>query len=183
MDGGCRAICACMARPARRRSSGSGEARQKLSRRSPESRHSRQRVNSSGVCRAIVRVAITTTAFGFKQTQHKLARFRQTNKNQPHMHHDVLEFPDGEQVLLTCLQVNQLATVLQLPAAPKTEAEAKEQERVAFVEYAALKEQERAAQERAALFVEYAALREQERAAQESERHLSAKTQCPQDGG
>jgi hypothetical protein len=128
-------------------------------------------------------VAITTTAFGFKQTQHKLARFRQTNKNQPHMHHDVLEFPDGEQVLLTCLQVNQLATVLQLPAAPKTEAEAKEQERVAFVEYAALKEQERAAQERAALFVEYAALREQERAAQESERHLSAKTQCPQDGG
>jgi hypothetical protein len=49
-------------------------------------------------------VAITTTAFGFKQTQHKLARFRQTNKNQPHMHHDVLEFPDGEQVLLTCLK-------------------------------------------------------------------------------
>jgi hypothetical protein len=71
--------------------------------------------------------------YGFKQTQHKLARFRQINKEVKHTHHDVLEFPDGEQVLLTSLQINQFATVLQLPAPPKTEAEAKEQKRAEFV--------------------------------------------------
>ena len=64
---------------------------------------------------------------------HKTAIFRQINKHQPLMHHDCLELPDGEQMLLTYLDLGQRATVLQLPAAPKTVEEAKDQERVAVV--------------------------------------------------
>jgi len=51
-----------------------------------------------------------------KQVGHKVARFRQINKDQPNVHHDALEFPDGQIVLLTRLCENQHATVLQLPA-------------------------------------------------------------------
>jgi len=61
------------------------------------------------------------------------ALFRQINKDNRFQHHDALEFPDGQQVLLTTLIEGQTATVLQLPAAPKTEQEAKEQERLAIV--------------------------------------------------
>jgi len=64
---------------------------------------------------------------------HRTAIFRQINKAQPHMHHDCLELPDGKQVLLTFLQEGQTATVLQLPAQPKNEEEAKEQERLEIV--------------------------------------------------
>ena len=63
----------------------------------------------------------------------RLARFRQINMDQPCVHHDALEFPDGRIVLLTLLSEGQAASVLQLPAQPKTEAEAREQERVGFV--------------------------------------------------
>ncbi len=63
-------------------------------------------------------------------TTHKTAIFRQINKDSEHMHHDCLEFPDGSQVLLTQLESGQHATILQLPAAPKTEQEAKDQERL-----------------------------------------------------
>jgi hypothetical protein len=63
----------------------------------------------------------------------KVARFRQVKKDQPHVHHDALEFPDGQFVLLTCLCQGQHAIVLQLPAAPRTEEEAEEQKRVAVV--------------------------------------------------
>ena len=48
---------------------------------------------------------------------HKTAIFRQVNIDCPHAHHDALEFPDGEIVLLTYLMEGQQATVLQLPAA------------------------------------------------------------------
>ena len=37
-------------------------------------------------------------------------------------HHDALEFPDGQVVLLSRLCVGQRATVLQLPAAARPEA-------------------------------------------------------------
>jgi hypothetical protein len=37
----------------------------------------------------------------------------------PCTHHDALEFPDGQIVLLTHLRAGQRATVLQLPAQPK----------------------------------------------------------------
>jgi hypothetical protein len=63
----------------------------------------------------------------------KVARFRQVKKDQPHVHHDALEFPDGQIVLLTKLCEGQRAIVLQLPAAPHTEREAEEQKRVATV--------------------------------------------------
>jgi hypothetical protein len=61
-----------------------------------------------------------------------LAIFRQIDKDQLRAHHDALEFPDGRVVLLTMLCDGQEATVLQLPAEPKTEAEAEEQKRVAY---------------------------------------------------
>jgi hypothetical protein len=46
---------------------------------------------------------------------HKVARFRQIDKERANVHHDALEFPDGEVVLLTQLCEGQHATVLQLP--------------------------------------------------------------------
>jgi hypothetical protein len=46
--------------------------------------------------------------------------------------HDALKFPDGAFVLLTDLHEGQQATVLQLPAQPKTPAEAKAQTRVIY---------------------------------------------------
>jgi hypothetical protein len=47
----------------------------------------------------------------------KTAIFRQINQDNPVAHHDALEFPDGQIVLLTLLEEGQHATVLQLPAA------------------------------------------------------------------
>jgi hypothetical protein len=64
---------------------------------------------------------------------HTTAIFRQINKDNPRTHHDALEFPDGETVLLTDVLEGQEATVLQLPAQPATAAEVKAQERVAHV--------------------------------------------------
>jgi hypothetical protein len=73
--------------------------------------------------------------FGLKVTtlNHKTAIFRQVNKDEPRAHHDALEFPDGQMVLLTDMLEGQEATVLQLPAQPATAAEAKDQERAAYV--------------------------------------------------
>jgi hypothetical protein len=65
--------------------------------------------------------------------KHKTAIFRQVNKEKVAAHHDALEFPDGHIVLLTCVREGQEATVLQLPAEPKTAVEADAQKRVAFV--------------------------------------------------
>jgi hypothetical protein len=39
--------------------------------------------------------------WGSKKATHQTAIFRQINKDIPHRHHDALEFPDGETVLLT----------------------------------------------------------------------------------
>jgi len=57
------------------------------------------------------------------RTASKVARFRQINLLEPRSHHDALEFPDGQLVLLSRLVPGQCATVLQLPA-PGTVAEA-----------------------------------------------------------
>jgi hypothetical protein len=65
--------------------------------------------------------------------KHKTAIFRQINKNRVVAHHDALEFPDGQIVLLTSLSEDQQATVLQLPAEPKTVAESETQRRAAYV--------------------------------------------------
>jgi hypothetical protein len=64
---------------------------------------------------------------------HTTAIFRQINKDNPHIHHDALEFPNGQTVLLTDVFEDHEATVLQLPALPAAAAEAKAQERVAHV--------------------------------------------------
>ncbi|HET9902833.1 MAG TPA: hypothetical protein VFQ27_03935 [Xanthobacteraceae bacterium] len=57
--------------------------------------------------------------FGNHDLRQSVARFRQVNLNQEHAHHDALEFPDGQIVLLTRLREGQYATVLQLPAQPQ----------------------------------------------------------------
>jgi hypothetical protein len=57
-------------------------------------------------------------ALGFfpnKKRHESVARFRQINPDSPYEHHDALEFPKGQVVLLTRLCVGQHATVLQLP--------------------------------------------------------------------
>jgi hypothetical protein len=58
-----------------------------------------------------------------KLIEHKTAIFRQINKDKVAVHHDALEFPDGRIVFLTTLCGGQQATVLQLPAEPKTGVE------------------------------------------------------------
>jgi hypothetical protein len=54
--------------------------------------------------------------FGKARVEHKVARFRQINMDDPHVHHDALEFPGGQIVMVTRLMPRQRATVLQLPA-------------------------------------------------------------------
>jgi len=49
--------------------------------------------------------------------RHRTAIFRQVNMDRSATHHDALEFPDGQVVLLTFLKLRQQATVLQLPVA------------------------------------------------------------------
>jgi hypothetical protein len=71
--------------------------------------------------------------WGSKTAVHKTAIFRQINKDIAHRHHDALEFPDGEIVLLTELCEGQEATVLQLPAVPTTQEEVEAQTRVTYV--------------------------------------------------
>jgi hypothetical protein len=63
----------------------------------------------------------------------KVARFRQINVGRPMVHHDALEFPDGETVLLARLCEGQHATVLQLPASPHPVNAADRQKRDSLV--------------------------------------------------
>jgi hypothetical protein len=59
-------------------------------------------------------------AFGIlpaRKIGYRLARFRQIDMKNPRTHHDALEFPDGQIVLLTRLSEGQHATILQLPVA------------------------------------------------------------------
>jgi hypothetical protein len=67
-----------------------------------------------------------------KLTQ-KVALFRQINQGEPMSHHDALEFPDGEIVLLTRLCEGQRARVLQLPVTPRPVNAAHEQRRDSIV--------------------------------------------------
>jgi hypothetical protein len=57
--------------------------------------------------------------FGRSRVEHRVARFRQMNMDDPHVHHDALEFPGGQIVMLTRLIPGQRASVLQLPASPQ----------------------------------------------------------------
>jgi hypothetical protein len=68
-----------------------------------------------------------------KVIKHKTAIFRQVNKERLAAHHDALEFPDGQVMLLTLLSEGQQATVLQLPAQPKTTEDGAIAQRVAYI--------------------------------------------------
>ncbi len=61
-------------------------------------------------------------AWPFSKIKFTTAIFRQVNRDKPTTHHDALEFPDGQIVLLTFLQEGQEATVLQLPASAGVKA-------------------------------------------------------------
>jgi hypothetical protein len=65
--------------------------------------------------------------------KHRTAIFRQINRQRVSAHHDALEFPDGDRVLLTLLCEGQQATVLQLPAPPKNATDSETQQRAAYV--------------------------------------------------
>jgi len=57
--------------------------------------------------------------YGFlpnRRMKERVARFREINRDRPNVHHDALEFPNGEVVPLTRMAEGQSATVLQLPA-------------------------------------------------------------------
>jgi hypothetical protein len=82
-------------------------------------------------------------ALGFfpnKKLRENVARFRQINLDNPYEHHDALEFPSGQVVLLTRLCAGQRAKVIQLPAGAQPPEGANEGEgapevrRVTFVE-------------------------------------------------
>jgi hypothetical protein len=64
--------------------------------------------------------------FGKARVEHRVARFRQVNMDDPHVHHDALEFPGGQIVMVTRLTPGQRATVLQLPASARDHAQPKE---------------------------------------------------------
>ncbi len=58
--------------------------------------------------------------FGRARVGQRVARFRQINMDDPNVHHDALEFPGGQIVLVTRLSPGQRATVLQLPASARS---------------------------------------------------------------
>jgi hypothetical protein len=64
--------------------------------------------------------------FPDRKVGEKMARFRQVNVDRPDTHHDALEFPNGEIVLVTRLYEGQHATILQLPACPRAVNEVEE---------------------------------------------------------
>ncbi len=66
--------------------------------------------------------------FGKARVEHRVARFRQVNMDDPHVHHDALEFPGGQIVMVTRLVPGQTATVLQLPAAPHDQSSSKQEQ-------------------------------------------------------
>jgi hypothetical protein len=81
----------------------------------------------------VKRLSVNLWPWHNRVIKYKTAIFRQINKHKIAAHHDAVEFPDGRIVLLTFLREGQHATVLQLPAEPKTALEADAQRRVASV--------------------------------------------------
>jgi hypothetical protein len=67
-----------------------------------------------------------------RRINHRTAIFRQINREIPTEHHDALEYPDGQIVLLTRLSEGQQATVLQLPAEHKAGAQMEPQQQEAY---------------------------------------------------
>ena len=67
------------------------------------------------------------SVFRTRKLAEKVARFRQVDKEKPDVHHDALEFPNGQIVLVNGLCEGQHVTVLQLPASPRAVNEMEEQ--------------------------------------------------------
>src|SRR5437763_8040827 len=68
-------------------------------------------------CNDEVRYDRAFRLFGKGRIKHKVARFREIEMNDPHVHYDALEFPNGQVLKVTRLVAGQSATVLQLPVA------------------------------------------------------------------
>ena len=68
-----------------------------------------------------------------KKIGQKVARFREINVERPCAHHDALEFPDGQVILVTRLCAGQHAAVLQLPASLHVVKHAEKQTRDTLV--------------------------------------------------
>ena len=66
--------------------------------------------------------------FRNRKIAEKVARFRQVDKDKPGVHHDALEFSNGQIVLVNDLCEGQRVTVLQMPATPRTARAAGEAE-------------------------------------------------------
>lgn len=62
-----------------------------------------------------VKVRASMAFLPARKIRARVARFRQVNMHNRHVHHDALEFPDGRVVLLNHLCPGQRAKVLQLP--------------------------------------------------------------------
>ena len=73
-----------------------------------------------------VKCVESTFVYSERVINHKTAIFRRVNQEHQWANHDALEFPDGQLVLLTFLQVGQQATVLQSPASEKQPASSAE---------------------------------------------------------
>jgi hypothetical protein len=75
-----------------------------------------------------VEVEPAVSLFRNQNLKQKVARFREVETDRPYVHHDALEFPDGQVALVTSLVEGQRLTVLQLPAAehPAKQAAAEE---------------------------------------------------------
>jgi hypothetical protein len=56
-----------------------------------------------------------------KTTNFRVARFRKIDPHNAYRHHDALELPDGNVILVTHLSSGQRATVLQLPVTHQAE--------------------------------------------------------------
>jgi hypothetical protein len=81
-----------------------------------------------------VKCVQSTFVYSERVINHRTAIFRRVNQEHQWANHDALEFPDGQLVLLTFLQVGQQATVLQLPAAEKQPASSAENKNAPFSE-------------------------------------------------
>jgi two-component system, cell cycle response regulator DivK len=86
------------------------------------------RIKADPALRSIPIIAVTSYALSGEE---KKARAAGCDDYVPKP--DALEFPDGQIVLLTFLREGQPATVLQLPAEPKTASEAEAQRRATYV--------------------------------------------------
>ena len=81
----------------------------------------------------VKRLPVSLWAWHDRVIKHTTAIFRQINKEKVAAHHDALEFPDGQIILLTFLCEGQQATVLQLPAEPKTAIETEAKRLAAYI--------------------------------------------------